>query len=40
MGRLLLDHVSRGEPPAVMGISMLIAIALVVFQLITDVTYA
>jgi peptide/nickel transport system permease protein len=40
MGRLFLDHVERGDYPVVMGILMLIAIAVVVFQLITDVTYA
>jgi peptide/nickel transport system permease protein len=40
MGRLFLDHVSRGDTPVVMGIMMLIAIAVVVFQIITDVVYA
>jgi peptide/nickel transport system permease protein len=40
MGRLFLDHVERGDTPVVMGILMLIAVAVVVFQLITDVTYA
>jgi peptide/nickel transport system permease protein len=40
MGRLFLDHVSRGDTPVVMGILMLISIAVVVFQIITDVTYA
>ncbi len=40
MGRLFLDHVSRGDTPVVMGILMLISVAVVVFQIITDVTYA
>jgi peptide/nickel transport system permease protein len=40
MGRLFIDHVSRSDTPVVMGIMMLIAVAVVVFQLITDVTYA
>ena len=40
MGRLFLDHVERGDTPVVMGILMLIAVAVVVFQIITDVTYA
>jgi peptide/nickel transport system permease protein len=40
MGRLFLDHVGRGDTPVVMGILMLIAVAVVVFQLLTDVTYA
>ncbi len=40
MGRLFLDHVSRGDTPVVMGIMMLIAVAVVVFQILTDVVYA
>ena len=40
MGRLFLDHVTRSDLPVVMGILMLIAVAVVVFQIITDVTYA
>jgi peptide/nickel transport system permease protein len=40
MGRLFLDGVSRGDTPVVMGILMLIAVAVVVFQILTDVTYA
>lgn len=40
MGRLFLDHVSRGDVPVVMGILMLISIAVVVFQLLTDIVYA
>lgn len=40
MGRLFLDHVSRSDLPVVMGILMLIATAVVVFQIITDVVYA
>lgn len=40
MGRLFLDHVSRGDTPVVMGIMMLIAVAVVIFQILTDVVYA
>jgi peptide/nickel transport system permease protein len=40
MGRLFLDHVSRGDTPVVMGIMMLIAVAVVVFQILTDIVYA
>lgn len=40
MGRLFLDHVSRADLPVVMGILMLIATAVVVFQILTDITYA
>lgn len=40
MGRLFLDSVSRSDYPVLMGILMLIAMAVVTFQLLTDVTYA
>ena len=40
MGRLFLDHLSRVDTPVIMGILMIISVAVVVFQLITDVTYA
>ena len=40
MGRLFLDHVSRADLPVVMGILMLVATAVVVFQIITDIVYA
>jgi peptide/nickel transport system permease protein len=40
MGRLFLDHLERGDTPVVMGILMLIAVAVVIFQLLTDITYA
>ena len=39
-GRLFLDHVTRSDLPVVMGILMLIAFAVVVFQIITDIIYA
>jgi peptide/nickel transport system permease protein len=39
-GRLFLDHVSRGDTPVVMGILMLISVLVILFQLITDITYA
>jgi len=40
MGRLFLDHVERIDTPVVMGILMLISVAVVMFQIITDVVYA
>ena len=40
MGRLFLDHVSRADLPVVMGILMMGATAVVVFQIITDIVYA
>jgi len=40
MGRLFLDHVGRADTPVVMGILMLVAAAVIVFQIITDVVYA
>jgi peptide/nickel transport system permease protein len=40
MGRLFLDHVSRSDTPVVMGILLMIAFAVIVFQIIADVTYA
>lgn len=40
MGRLFLDHVGRADTPVVMGILMLVAVAVVLFQIITDVVYA
>ena len=40
MGRLFFDHVSRSDLPVVMGILMLVAAAVVIFQIITDIFYA
>lgn len=40
MGRLFIDSVNRVDIPVVMGILMLIAIAVILFQLITDISYA
>ncbi len=40
MGRLFLDYIERGDTPVVMGILMLIAVAVILFQIITDITYA
>jgi peptide/nickel transport system permease protein len=39
-GRLFLDHVSRNDTPVVMGLLMMIAVAVVLFQIIADITYA
>jgi peptide/nickel transport system permease protein len=40
MGRLFLDHLARVDISVVMGILMMIAVAVVLFQIITDVVYA
>jgi peptide/nickel transport system permease protein len=40
MGRLFLDHIQRSDTPVVMGIMMLIALAVIVFQILTDIVYA
>jgi len=39
-GRLFLDHLSRADTPVVMGLLMMIAVAVVVFQIIADIMYA
>jgi peptide/nickel transport system permease protein len=39
MGRLFWEQAGRGDFPTVMGILMLVAVAVVVFQLITDIVY-
>lgn len=39
MGRLFIDHLSRSDYPVLMGLLMLISVAVVVFQLLTDVVY-
>jgi peptide/nickel transport system permease protein len=40
MGRLFIDHVSRSDTAVVMGILMMIAFAVIIFQIMADVTYA
>ncbi len=40
MGRLFLDHLSRADVSVVMGIMMMVAVAVVLFQIITDIFYA
>ncbi|MFC1936251.1 ABC transporter permease [Chloroflexota bacterium] len=40
MGRLFIDHLSRADTPVMMGILMLISLAVVFFQLVTDMVYA
>jgi peptide/nickel transport system permease protein len=40
MGRLFLDHVDNYDAPVVMGIIVFVATAVVLFQIITDLTYA
>jgi peptide/nickel transport system permease protein len=39
MGRLFIDHVERTDVPVLMGILMLVSIAVVTFQLLTDIVY-
>lgn len=39
MGRLFIDHLSRADFPVVMGLLLLIALAVVIFQILTDVVY-
>jgi peptide/nickel transport system permease protein len=40
MGRLFIDHLERSDTPVIMGILLLISVAVVIFQLLTDITYA
>jgi peptide/nickel transport system permease protein len=40
MGRLFIDHTERADFPMLMGILMLIAITVIIFQIITDVIYS
>jgi peptide/nickel transport system permease protein len=40
MGRLFLDHVQRSDTPVVMGILMMVALAVITFQILADVMYA
>jgi peptide/nickel transport system permease protein len=40
MGRLFLDQVSRADTPVVMAILVMVSVAVIVFQILTDVTYA
>jgi peptide/nickel transport system permease protein len=40
MGRLFIDHTERADFPVLMGILMLIALAVVIFQIITDIVYS
>lgn len=39
MGRLFLDHLVRTDFPVLMGLLMMIAVAVVFFQLLTDIVY-
>ncbi len=40
MGRLFIDHTERSDFPVLMGILMLTAVAVVIFQILTDITYS
>lgn len=39
MGRLFIDHLTRSDYPVLMGLLMMISVAVVIFQLLTDVVY-
>jgi peptide/nickel transport system permease protein len=39
MGQLFLDHTLKSDFPVLMGVLMLISVAVVVFQILTDITY-
>jgi peptide/nickel transport system permease protein len=39
MGRLFIDHLDRYDTPVVMGILMMISVAVVLSQLLTDIAY-
>jgi peptide/nickel transport system permease protein len=39
-GRLFLDHTARSDYPMLMGILMMVAMAVIIFQIITDVVYS
>lgn len=39
MGRLFIDHLSRSDFPVIMALLMLIAVAVVIFQILTDIVY-
>ncbi len=40
MGRLFIDHLNRTDTPVVMGILLLVATAVIIFQILTDIVYA
>jgi len=40
MGRLFVDHTARSDFPVLMGILMMTGVAVVVFQLLTDISYS
>lgn len=39
LGRLFIDHLSRTDFPVLMGLLMMISVAVVLFQLLTDIAY-
>jgi peptide/nickel transport system permease protein len=39
MGRLFIDHLNRSDFPVMMGLLMMISLAVVIFQLFTDIVY-
>ncbi|NJL94235.1 MAG: ABC transporter permease [Anaerolineae bacterium] len=39
MGRLFIDSLNRSDFPVLMGILMMISVAVVLFQLLTDIVY-
>lgn len=39
MGRMFIDHLNRSDYPVLMGLLMMISVAVVLFQLLTDIVY-
>ena len=39
-GRLFVEHTAQSDFPVLMGILMMTAVAVVIFQLLTDITYS
>jgi ABC-type dipeptide/oligopeptide/nickel transport system permease component len=40
MGRLFIDHANRADVAVLMGILMMVSVAVVLFQIVTDIVYA
>lgn len=40
MGRLFIDHLNRSDAPVVMGILLMVAVAVIFFQIVADILYA
>ena len=40
MGRLFIDHTDRADVAVIMGILVMISVAVVFFQIVSDIVYA